>query len=57
MPYLGKYNEDNPNAKNLGQKLVESLSQFYYGSNRCVTMDNFFTSVNEYVNYWNFETK
>ena len=26
IPYLGKSNEDDPNAKNLGQKLVESLS-------------------------------
>ena len=45
VPYLGKSNEDDPNAKNLGQKIVESLSEFYFGSNRCVTMDNFFTSI------------
>ena len=45
MPYLGKSNEDDPNGKNLGQKIFESLSQFYSGSNRCVTMDNLFTSV------------
>ena len=45
IPYLGKSNEEDPNAKNLGQKLVESLSEFYNGSKRCVTMDNFFTSI------------
>ena len=34
LPYLGKSNEEDKNQTNLGQKMVESLSEFYYGSNR-----------------------
>ena len=45
LPYLGKSNENDNNAKNLGQKLVESLSEFYYGTKRYITMDNYFTSI------------
>ena len=35
LPYLGKSSENEPNAKNLGQKLVESLSENYFGTKRC----------------------
>jgi hypothetical protein len=33
-PYLGRSNPLDKNANNLGQKIVESLSEFYYETNR-----------------------
>ena len=33
-PYLGKSNALNKNETNVGQKCVESLSEFFYGTKR-----------------------
>jgi hypothetical protein len=46
MPYTGKPEKSAKNAKNVGETVVTDLVSPFYGSNRIVTMDNFFTSVN-----------
>jgi hypothetical protein len=33
-PYLGKSNQSDKNANNLGQKIVESLAENFYGTKR-----------------------
>jgi hypothetical protein len=43
--YLGKANANTPRDKDVGQKAVLKLCEPFFNSNRCVTADNFFTSV------------
>ena len=43
--YTGKSDPNNLNEKNLSHKLVLRLSDEYFNTNRCITMDNFFTSI------------
>ena len=43
--YIGKETELATRATNVSSSCVLKLSEFYYGTNRCLTMDNFFTSV------------
>ena len=43
IPYTGK--EDNKTATNLGHKVVMYLSEPYFRSNRNITCDNYFTSL------------
>ena len=45
IPYLGKSNPNEKQAKNVGENIVLDLCKEYFGSDRCVTCDNFFTSV------------
>ena len=43
--YLGKNNPADTNEKNCAMSIVLKLTDFYSKSGRCITMDNFFTSV------------
>jgi hypothetical protein len=45
FPYTGKSVENQENTKECGRKMVETLSARFYGSNRCIAMDNYFTEV------------
>jgi hypothetical protein len=43
--YLGKSEDNNKNETNIGMKTVLKLAEKYFGTKRCITADNFFTSI------------
>jgi hypothetical protein len=43
--YLGKSDENNKNEANVGMKAVLKLCEKYFNTHRCITADNFFTSI------------
>ena len=43
--YLGKSDVNSKNETGVGQKVVLKLAEIYYDSKRCITADNFFTSI------------
>ena len=45
IPYLGKSNENEKNSTGCGQKIVETLARQFYGSNRIIGCDNYFTNL------------
>jgi hypothetical protein len=45
IPYVGKSSENESNSTECGKKMVESLARQFYGTNRIIGMDNYFTSI------------
>ena len=45
IPYVGKSSENENNTPECGRKMVENLACRFYGTNRILGMDNYFTSV------------
>ena len=43
--YVGKSDDDSVRATSVGYSVVNQLSSLYYGMNRCMTVDNWFTSI------------
>jgi hypothetical protein len=45
IPYTGKSVQTDNNETEIGRKVVEALSERFYGTKRCIAMDNYFTSI------------
>ena len=52
MIYSGKPNNASKNASNVGENVVLEISKPYYHSGRCITIDNFFTTISLAQSLW-----
>jgi hypothetical protein len=50
ISYTGKSVQTDNNETEIGRKVVEALSERFYGTKRCIAMDNYFTSITLFFN-------